>query len=36
MDAMSRKVFRLTMKDIKELMEYLEKNNGPNRFSKED
>jgi hypothetical protein len=34
MDAMSRKVFRLTMKDIKEFMEYLEKNNGPNRFSK--
>ena len=34
MDARGGKTFRLSVEDVRDLMRYLEKNNGPNQFSK--
>jgi len=34
MDARGGKTFRLSVEDVRNLMGYLEENNGPNRFSK--
>jgi len=34
MDVRGGKTFRLSVEDVRDLMGYLEENNGPNRFSK--